>query len=82
MLKSRFLLTGNLFTLCTLVASSQTRLTGEVVDADNGEPLIGANILIKGTSTGTVTDFDGSFEMRVDNLPVTLEISYIGYTYV
>ncbi|MDH3243388.1 MAG: TonB-dependent receptor [Saprospiraceae bacterium] len=79
MLRSRFLLMGILFILCTLIATSQTRLRGEIVDEDNGEPLIGANIVIKGTSTGTVTDFDGSFEMRVDNLPVTLEISYIGY---
>ncbi|MCD8041738.1 MAG: TonB-dependent receptor [Tannerellaceae bacterium] len=52
-------------------------LTGQVVDRD-GEPVIGANIKIKGTTTGTITDLDGHF-----NLPVTsesiLEVSYIGY---
>lgn len=54
-------------------------LTGQVVDRD-GEPVIGANIKIKGTTTGTITDLDGHF-----NLPVTsesiLEVSYIGVSH-
>ncbi len=63
----------------TTTAHSQERIRGEILEAGSGEPLIGASILIKGTSRGTVSDFDGSFELRVDAFPVSLEISYIGY---
>lgn len=52
-------------------------LTGKVID-QTGEPIIGANILVKGTTNGTVTDFDGNFTIQVTNKSV-LEISYIGY---
>ncbi|MDH3648386.1 MAG: TonB-dependent receptor [Saprospiraceae bacterium] len=79
MMLSRLLLTGLFLTLVVALALGQIKLRGEIVDDDSGEPLIGANILIKGTSVGTVTDFDGTFEMRIDVLPVDLEISYIGY---
>ncbi len=43
-----------------------------------GEPLIGVNILVQGTSTGTVTDYDGNFVLQVPANGV-LEVSYIGY---
>lgn len=52
-------------------------ITGVVVDSQN-EPIIGANILEKGTSNGTVTDFDGNFNLNV-NKNAVLRISYIGY---
>lgn len=53
-------------------------ITGFVLD-ETGEPLIGANILIKGTTTGTITDINGSFSVRtpVDN--PTLVVSFLGY---
>ena len=55
-------------------------IRGSVTDAENGDPLIGANVVIKGTLLGTVTDVDGSFELNTSRtLPVTLEISYTGY---
>lgn len=46
----------------------------------NGEPVIGASVVVKGTSNGTITDLDGQYVL--DNVPVdaTLDISYIGYT--
>ncbi len=50
-----------------------------VTDIDTDEPLIGASILIEGTSRGTVTDFDGSFDLKISKLPLNLTISYIGY---
>ena len=53
------------------------RITGKVVDA-NGEPLLGAGVVVKGTTTGTVTDLDGAFELNVPNGAV-IEISSIGY---
>ena len=52
-------------------------ITGTIVDAQ-GEPIIGANIIEKGTSNGTVTDYDGNFSLNVANDAV-LRISYIGY---
>lgn len=60
---------------------AQTRqLTGSIVDASNNEPLIGANILVQGSSSGTVTDFDGKFELDIPNDGNTiLNISYTGY---
>ncbi|MGI9547767.1 MAG: TonB-dependent receptor, partial [Flavobacteriaceae bacterium] len=70
---------------CTLLllgsmAYSQTRLTGNVVDAETGEPLIGATVLIEGTTTGTVTDFDGNFEINLPDGPsFVLNVSYTGF---
>ena len=51
---------------------------GTVIDADNSEPMIGVSILVKGTTTGTVTDLDGNFELKVPD-KATLQLSYIGY---
>lgn len=54
------------------------RITGKVMD-ESGEGLIGVNILIKGTTTGTTTDFDGNFEIDAPD-DATLVFSYTGYT--
>ncbi len=51
---------------------------GRIVD-DNGEPLIGASILAKGTTTGTVTDLDGRYELTIPEGASTLVISYTGF---
>jgi outer membrane receptor protein involved in Fe transport len=52
-----------------------------VKDAANGDDLIGATVLIKGTTLGVVTDWDGTFSLTTDNpLPLDLVISYTGYT--
>ena len=53
------------------------QVTGVIVD-EKGEPIIGASILEKGTSNGTITDFDGNFTLEVAE-GATLEISYVGY---
>ncbi|MDH3649275.1 MAG: SusC/RagA family TonB-linked outer membrane protein [Saprospiraceae bacterium] len=58
----------------------QRTITGTVTDADNGEPLIGASILVEGTSVGTITDFDGTYSLEVSDDATTLNISYTGYT--
>lgn len=60
------------------VAMAQT-IKGTVTDAESGEPLIGANILVVGTSTGTVTDFDGTYSLNAPADSKQLEISYTGY---
>ena len=54
-------------------------IRGSVRD-DNGEGLIGASVVVANTGIGTTTDLDGSFSLSVDEFPVTLEISYTGYT--
>jgi hypothetical protein len=62
------------------VAHAQTTVTGTVSDADSGDPLIGVNILVKGTVLGTITDIDGKFSLTVQaNPPLTIVISYVGY---
>lgn len=58
---------------------AQRTVTGTVTD-DTGEPLIGANILVKGTSVGTVTDFDGNYSVDVPDGSNVIVISYTGYT--
>jgi TonB-linked SusC/RagA family outer membrane protein len=58
---------------------SQLTVTGNVTDAESGEGLIGVNILVKGTSTGTTTDFDGNYEIEVPNAGDILVFSYTGY---
>ena len=65
--------------VCTAtIANAQNKITGKVVD-NTGEPVIGASVLIKGTSNGAVTDMDGNY--TINNAPsnATLSISYIGF---
>ncbi|HEX9826048.1 MAG TPA: SusC/RagA family TonB-linked outer membrane protein [Flavobacteriaceae bacterium] len=61
-----------------LMAFSQ-QITGTITDGATGQPLAGANVIIKGTSTGTTSDFDGNFSLNVDGFPVTLVISSLGF---
>lgn len=67
-----------LLALTCHAAWSQTTVTGNVVDI-NGAPLPGANILEKGTTNGTQTDFDGNFSIPVAEANATLVVSYIGF---
>ena len=64
-----------MFAICTF---AQNKITGTVVDAQ-GEPVIGASVMVKGTSNGTITDFDGKF--TINNVPAkgNLVVSYIGF---
>jgi outer membrane receptor protein involved in Fe transport len=60
--------------------TAQILIRGEVIDKGYRESLIGASVIVKGTTDGTVTDFDGSFEIRTrQSLPLTLVVSYVGY---
>ena len=62
----------------TLGLRAQQTVTGRVTDPNN-EPLIGASVLIPGTGSGTVTNFDGDFEITVPSLSDTLLVTYVGY---
>ena len=59
------------------VSKQSSTLKGTIVD-ENGLPIIGANVLVKGTTNGTITDVDGNFSLDVENGNI-LHISYIGY---
>ena len=63
--------------LFTVVALADKQVNGVVVD-DKGEPVIGASIQVKGTSLGTITDFDGVFSLSVPDDAKTLVVSYVG----
>ncbi|WP_034042059.1 TonB-dependent receptor [Wocania ichthyoenteri] len=68
-----------LLLFCGLSYSQTTIISGTVVD-DSGQPLPGANIIVEGTSTGTVTDFDGVFNLTVNqNPPFSVQASMIGF---
>lgn len=64
--------------LFTVFAFAQQNVAGVVVD-QSGEPLIGVSILVKGTTNGTITDFDGNFALTGLKETDVLEISYMGY---
>ena len=59
--------------------SAQTSLDGKVTDVDSSDPIVGVNVLVKGTSTGTASDFDGNFSISVNQGDV-LVFSYVGYS--
>ena len=59
-------------------AFADINVKGTVIDADTSEPMIGVSVLVMGTTTGTVTDFDGNFEITVPD-KATLQLSYLGY---
>lgn len=65
--------------LIPLIGFSQGTVSGNVTDAAYGGPVAGANVVIKGTSTGTTTDFDGNYEINVSSFPATLVFSSLGY---
>lgn len=54
-------------------------ISGVIIDANTQETIVGASIMLKGSSQGTVTDIDGKFSLSVSKLPVTLVVSYVGY---
>ncbi len=69
--------------LCLVIgiglATAQTRqITGTVISAEDEQPVIGASVVVKGTTTGTVTDYDGKFSLNVPTNAKSLVVSYIG----
>jgi len=81
-MKARFTSIFLLFILtccCTALLNAQVTLRGTVSD-DTGETLIGASVVVVGTTTGNTTDFDGNFELTVPSVPTKLVISYVGYS--
>mgnify|MGYP002713041252 CR=1 FL=1 len=75
-MKRTLLLVG--FLLVTALTYAQV-IKGVVTDTDN-EPLIGATVVVQGTTNGAVAGIDGDYSLSVDELPVTLIVSFVGFT--
>ncbi len=77
----RFAASLVVFAIFTLPALGQGKIAGRVTDAANGDPLVGVNVVIDGTSQGTVTDVDGNYILiNVRPGQYTVVFSYIGFT--
>ncbi len=76
-LRLLFLLAACLF--LSFQVNAQITLTGKVIDGEFNESLIGVNVTIKGSTTGTVTDIDGNYSLNLPTANETLVFSYIGY---
>ena len=79
-MKTKNVLKNGLFALLLIFANTvhaQTSISGTVVDSENQEAIPGANIIVLGSNTGAVADFDGNFILNSSaELPLTIEISY------
>jgi TonB-dependent starch-binding outer membrane protein SusC len=69
-----------LFTVLSNFAFAQRSVTGVVKDADSGESLVGASVVVSGTTKGTLTDLDGKYELQVPADAASLTFSYTGYS--
>jgi TonB-linked SusC/RagA family outer membrane protein len=68
-----------LASLLSTTALAQWQVSGIVIDAETGETLIGANVYVKGTSNGTITDLDGRYEFDAQDPNAVLVFSYTGF---
>jgi TonB-dependent receptor len=67
------------FTFLSYFGFTQGKVSGTVIDGEFNEPMAFANILVKGTTTGTNSDFDGKYELELDDGTYTLVFSFVGY---
>lgn len=68
-----------LLLLTSVCAFAQKTVRGTVLDKGTSEPVIGAAVIVDGTTNGTVTDLDGNFSLKVDALPANITVSFLGY---
>jgi TonB-dependent starch-binding outer membrane protein SusC len=66
-------------TLVSCAAWAQRTISGTITDADSDEPMVGATIVLSGTTKGTLTDIDGKYELSVPENATTVDVSYTGY---
>ena len=79
MIKHRFIRSAFLVVMVFLASFMNAEaLTGKVTDSETGEPLVGAQVFVKGTFVGTTTDVNGSYSLELDNSE-TVVVAYIGY---
>lgn len=65
--------------MCLSLSLKAQVVKGQLVDAESGEPLIGAAVIEQGTQNGTVTDIDGNFELKLNSVKSSLVYKYVGY---
>ncbi|MCL9769351.1 TonB-dependent receptor [Flavobacterium sp. HXWNR69] len=70
-------LTG--FLLLTMSVFSQSKITGVVIDGEQNQPLVGASVVVKGTTVGAAADFDGKFELSTSQKSGVVTISFLGF---
>lgn len=75
----KLLLVSLLWVWLLPAAMAQQQVSGKVTDYSTGDPLPGVNILVKGTTTGTISDIDGNYSMGVPSSDAVLVFSFIGY---
>ena len=66
--------------MTTVIAFGQKTIKGTLTDAENQDPLVGASVVVKGTTKGTLTDENGAYSIDVDNTATALTFSFVGYT--
>lgn len=79
LIRPRMYLAIGMFLFAIQIGWSQRTVSGTVTDEETNDPLIGANVVVGSTATGTVTDFDGRFSLEVPEDASVLVISYTGY---
>ncbi|MBL7807198.1 MAG: SusC/RagA family TonB-linked outer membrane protein [Saprospiraceae bacterium] len=77
--QQKFLLTLSFFLLWGAALLAQRELKGRVTDVENGEGLVGASVIVDGTSIGTSTDYDGNYSLRVPANAASVRVAYTGY---
>ena len=78
-LQRKVFLLSAFFLMCTMAFAQQGTVTGKIID-DLGEPVVGANVVVKGTTTGIISDLDGNFSLEVKDLKkAVLVVSFVGY---
>ena len=79
----KYMIAGSLLLILQFIVHivvAQTTVSGTITDASNKEPLIGVNILVRGTVLGTTTDINGDFNLNVSPAPlITLVITSVGF---
>ncbi|HEX3009433.1 MAG TPA: TonB-dependent receptor [Bacteroidales bacterium] len=73
------ILDNSLIVLMPSDGKQQNKISGNVTDASTGEAIIGANVLVEGTTIGTVTDIDGNFSLDVPRPDAAILVSFLGY---
>ena len=78
-LRCRCVLVLAVLIIAMLQATAQQAISGKITDADNGDALIGVSIMVQGTTTGTISDADGQYNLNITADAATLVLSYVGY---
>jgi TonB-linked SusC/RagA family outer membrane protein len=78
-MKLKFLLTTMMLCFALSMQAQDVTVTGSVTSSDDGTELIGVNVFVKGTTTGTITDVNGNYSLQVTGGDAILVFSYVGY---